>query len=111
MTLNAALKSTNSSGETINIGSGTEISIKKLAELISKVVNKKIIIASEEKRKRPKKSEVSRLCCSNKKALKLLKWKPQYVGKKGMEIGIKETVEWFKKIDNQKKYKSKNFVV
>tara|TARA_Y100000590_G_C15725583_1_gene1015145 strand:+ start:353 stop:1348 length:996 start_codon:yes stop_codon:yes gene_type:complete len=107
----AALKSTNSSGETINIGSGTEISIKKLAELISKVVNKKIIIASEEKRKRPKKSEVSRLCCSNKKALKLLKWKPQYVGKKGMEIGIKETVEWFKKIDNQKKYKSKNFVV
>jgi len=107
----AALKSTNSLGETINIGSGTEISIKKLAELISKVVNKKIIIASEEKRKRPKKSEVSRLCCSNKKALKLLKWKPQYVGKKGMEIGIKETVEWFKKINNQKKYKSKNFVV
>ena len=107
----AALKSTNSSGETINIGSGTEISIKKLAELILKVVNKKITITSEEKRKRPKKSEVSRLCCSNKKALKLLKWKPRYAGKKDMEIGIKETVEWFKKKENLKKYKSNTFVV
>jgi len=107
----AALKSTKSTGETINIGSGNEISIKKLVELILKVANKEIIISTEEKRKRPSKSEVNRLCCSNKKALKLLNWKPQYVGKKGIELGIKETIKWFSKAENLKKYKSNTFVL
>ena len=107
----AALKSKKSVGETINIGSGNEISIKKLAELILKVANKKIIISNEKERKRPNTSEVARLCCSNKNALKLLNWKPKYIGKKGMEIGIKETINWFAKTENLKKYQSNNFVV
>ena len=107
----AALKSKKSVGETINIGSGNEISIKKLAELILKVANKKIIISNEKERKRPNTSEVARLCCSNKNALKLLNWKPKYIGKKGMEIGIKETINWFTKTENLKKYQSNNFVV
>jgi len=106
-----ALESKKCIGETINIGSGSEISIKKLVDLISKTINKKIIILSDQNRKRPNKSEVNRLCCSNKKAKKILKWKPSYKGNFGLELGIKKTINWFSKSENLKKYKSKNFVV
>ena len=40
------------------------------------------------KRIRPKNSEVNRLLASTKKAQRLLKWKPQYAGKKGFRKGI-----------------------
>ena len=106
-----ALKSKKCIGETINIGSGSEISIKELVDLISKTINKKIVVSSEQSRKRPNKSEVNRLCCSNKKAAKLLKWKPSYKGNSGMKYGIKKTINWFSKSENLRKYKSKNFVV
>ena len=88
-----------------------EISIKELVDLISKTINKKIVVSSEQSRKRPNKSEVNRLCCSNKKAAKLLKWKPSYKGNSGMKYGIKKTINWFSKSENLRKYKSKNFVV
>ena len=35
-------------------------------------------IKKEKTRSRPKKSEVDRLCCDNKKIIKLTKWKPNY---------------------------------
>jgi len=107
----AALKSKKCIGETINIGSGSEISIKNLAQQILRVMNRNVKITSEAIRKRPNKSEVNRLCCSNKKALKILKWKPRYQGKKGMMFGLKETIDWFKIRENLRLYKSKKFVI
>ena len=46
----------------------------------------------EKQRKRPKKSEVNRLLACNKKAKKLLKWKPQV----SFEEGLTMTVDWMK---------------
>ena len=89
-------------------GSGKTTTIGKVINFIS---DKKILISSEERRKRPKKSEVNRLFCSNKKALKLLNWKPLYKNDKGMILGIKNTINWFSKKENLKKYKSNNFVL
>ena len=106
-----AIKSKKCIGETINIGSGSEISVKNLVQLISKVTNEKMIISSEQNRKRPIKSEVNRLCCSNKKAKKLLNWKPLYKGNSGMIHGLRETINWFSKPENLKKYKSNSFVL
>ncbi len=107
----SALNSNKMNGETINIGSGSEISVKNLTQLILKAVNKSIKVKSEDVRKRPNRSEVKRLCCSNKKALKILKWKPRYHGNKGMILGLKETIDWFKIKENLRQYKSKKFVV
>jgi len=96
-------------GEIINIGSGFEISIKKLAEIISKLMNKKIIIKSHKERIRPKNSEVKRLYASTKKAKKIINWKPKYSGKKGFEEGLKKTIQWFSKKENLKFYKTNIF--
>jgi len=106
----AALKSKKSIGQTINIGTGYEISIKDLAKLILEIAGRKKVIKCETKRVRPSNSEVNRLCCSNKKAKKLLNWEPAYKGKKGLSIGITKTIEWFKDQENLEKYKSDNFV-
>ena len=78
-------------GEIINIGSGTEISILNLAKKILKISKKKIPIKYDESRERP--YDVNRLICDNKKANKLLKWKP----KVSMLDGLTRSYEWAKK--------------
>ena len=79
-------------GEEINIGTGREISIGDLAQKIIKKTNKDLKIVQEKKRKRPVGSEVLRLCVNNKKARKIMGWKPNY----NLDKGLTETIAWFK---------------
>ena len=69
-------------GEVINLGTGYEVSIKDLLKIIQKITKKKFSFKIENKRIRLKKSEVFRLKANNKKAKKLLGWKPKYSGYK-----------------------------
>ena len=62
-------------------------------------------IEEEEKRKRPLRSEVTKLVSDNKKARKILKWKPKYYGLKGFEKGLSRTIEWFSNNRNHFTYK------
>lgn len=90
-------------GEVINIGAGGEISIRKLVDLVSRTLGKGIKIKVDSKRKRPEKSEVSRLCADNQKAQKLLNWTP----KVEIEDGIRKSADYIaKNIDlyNPKEY-------
>ena len=86
-------------GEVINIGSGVEISIGNLVQLIGKITGIEIRVKQEEQRVRPDKSEVERLLCDNSKIKKLSDWEPKY----SLETGLKETMEWLK--NNLHKYK------
>ena len=95
-----AILKKNINGEIINIGSGYEISIKELLQLIMKIKGKKVEIRIEKLRKRPSKSEVNRLLASNMKAKKLLNWKPKYKNKIGLEKALKKTISWY---ENKKK--------
>jgi len=92
-------------GEVTNIGMGQEISIGDLAELISKLINKKIKIVKDTKRVRPNKSEVLRLCCDNKKLTESTDWKPRY----NIQRGLKETIKWIRA--NKKLYKAEIYNV
>lgn len=83
-------KSPNAIGETINIGSGQEISIGDLAKAILAVLGKNIPITCEQQRLRPTKSEVNRLCAANTKAKELLGWEPKY----SLKEGLAQTIEW-----------------
>ena len=56
----------------------------------------------ERERLRPKKSEVNRLICNNKKLKKLTNFKP----KVNFDDGLKSTINWFKRSNNRKFYKS-----
>ena len=51
-------------GQTINLGSGFEISIKETAETIAKLMNTKLELVDDEQRIRPENSEVERLHAS-----------------------------------------------
>ncbi|MFW9972898.1 MAG: GDP-mannose 4,6-dehydratase, partial [Candidatus Odinarchaeota archaeon] len=96
----SATESNQSTGEIINIGSSTEITIQDLAELIAQITKIDIKIRIKNDRVRPKKSEVNRLKADTQKAKKLLEWSPQYT----LESGLKETIEWFE--NNLTHYKS-----
>lgn len=89
-------------GETINIGSNSEIAIGDVAKLIKKITNSSVDLVFDEQRIRPEKSEVNRLWCDNRKIEKLCNFKPTY----NIEQGLTKTIEWFRKKENLLKYKA-----
>ncbi|MDH4129608.1 MAG: NAD-dependent 4,6-dehydratase LegB [Spirochaetota bacterium] len=89
-------------GEEINIASGIEISIKQLANELISQLNPNARIVCDAERIRPEKSEVDRLLGSNKKILALTNWEIKY----SLTKGLAETIKWFKKHDNIRKYKT-----
>ena len=93
-------------GKVINIGSGTEISIKDAFELINQQLGGKGFLSTDKNRLRPKNSEVNRLFGSNSKIKLLSKWEPSYQGLDGFKEGLKITIEWFSNPENLLKYKN-----
>ncbi len=78
-------------GKTINLGTGSEISIGDLAILIAKQMNIELEFQRDPNRIRPGDSEVERLLSNNGLAQSVLKWKPEV----GLDEGIKRTIAWF----------------
>ena len=113
-TINGFIKTINKKkiiGETINIGSGKEFSIKEIIQIIEKITNKKLNLITEKKRLRPKKSEVMRLLADNRKAYKLMNWKPRYASFKNFKKAINITIEWTKKNKSKNHLQSKEYVI
>lgn len=102
----AALDSDRCIGEVINVGSNFEISIGDTARTIADLMGADIDIVADERRLRPRKSEVERLWAANDKAHELLGWRPQYAGLEGFRRGLSETVEWFTHSLHLASYKS-----
>jgi len=88
-------------GQAVNIGSGREITVGDLAELIISASGKKASVVSDSQRQRPAKSEVERLLCDNTLIKKLTGWAPRMTLKKGLQ----ETITWFSDAENMKRYK------
>ncbi len=85
-----AIKNPEAIGQTINLGSGSEINIGDLATLIAQMMGKSVSITEGEERKRPAGSEVDRLLASNDKARELLGWKPEV----DLQNGLIQTIAW-----------------
>ena len=96
-------------GQTINLGSGFEISIKETAETIAKLMNTKLELVDDEQRVRPENSEVERLHASIEKAKALLGWQPELKGLTGFETGLKKTIEWCLNPKNLSRYKADRY--
>jgi len=94
-------------GETINIGSNKEISISDTFKLIKELMSSDVNFVNDQQRNRPKKSEVYRLWCDNKKINKLVGYKPQT----NIQDGLKKTIEWITRPENLKFYKSEIYNV
>ncbi len=102
----AAAASDRAVGETINIGSGFEVSIGRTAELIARLMGAQIEIENEAERMRPANSEVFRLLADNSKAVELLGWSPAHGGLEGFERGLRRTIDWFVQPENLAAYKT-----
>lgn len=89
-------------GENCNIATQSEITVGDLANHLISIINPEARIVHDDQRIRPSKSEVFRLFGSNEKICKYTKWKPVYELKQGLQ----ETIEWFRKPENLKQYKS-----
>jgi len=92
-------------GRTINLGSGKEISINDLAELIAQLTGAEIELESDDARVRPEKSEVERLLADNSLANELLGWTPEV----DLKTGLQQTIDWLR--ENLDKYRPGVYVV
>jgi len=100
-----AAEATNSVGQVFNLGTGREISIKGLAQLIVELMKKDLPINTENERVRPESSEVERLCADAGRARTLLGWTPKFT----LEDGLCRTIEWMR--ENKERYRTGVYVV
>jgi dTDP-glucose 4,6-dehydratase len=108
-----ALESTNTNlhGQTFNLGSNFEISIKDTIDLIAQKIGTDYTLQTDEARLRPENSEVERLFADNSKAINDLSWTPEFAGKDGFGKAIEKTIAWYKDSDNLKFFSSDAYVV
>lgn len=98
----ALAESAQSIGETVNIGSNFEISVRDTLELIKTLMGSDVEFLLDEQRIRPEKSEVNRLWCDNSKIKSLTGFSPQV----SLEEGLRRTIAWFVQPENLSKYKA-----
>jgi dTDP-glucose 4,6-dehydratase len=77
-------------GEVVNVGSGTEVSIRDVVRAAGEVVGRELKVEGDDQRLRPPASEVSRLHSDSAKAAKLAGWRAGV----SLEDGLRATADW-----------------
>ena len=89
-------------GKEINIASNFEISMQDTLDLIKNIMQSNVEFVTDQQRLRPKKSEVFRLWGDNTLIRQLTGFEPEY----DIRRGLTETIEWFTKEENLRRYKA-----
>jgi dTDP-glucose 4,6-dehydratase len=79
-------------GKTINLGTGSEVSIGDLADKIIELIDLPVEVEIDPERLRPEKSEVQRLIADNQLAYQYLGWQPQVE----LTDGLIKTIVWIR---------------
>ena len=98
-------------GQVLNGGSGFEVSVADVVNVIAEVMNKQLSIVQDQKRIRPDGSEVMRLFSDNSKLRQLTNWSPVHEGLPGFFHGVQETAAWFSDRNNLKLYRTGRYIV
>lgn len=88
----AAAESSDTAGQTVNLGTGREISIGDLVTEIARVVGCEVKVESDMQRMRPSQSEVERLLSNPGRMHDLTGWKAEV----SLEEGLERTVSWMR---------------
>ena len=107
----AVLESPRTAGETVNLGTGWDVSIGETARLVGEIMGCRFEIALDPARIRPANSEVRRLQACTAKAEKLLDWRPAHAGPEGFRRALEKTVAWFADPANLARYRAREFVL
>lgn len=86
----AVAQSDRALGQVVNIGSGQEISIGDLVELLIEISGHQAKVVVDDARVRPGGSEVERLLCDNSRARDWAGWQPQV----SLREGLTRTSDW-----------------
>jgi dTDP-glucose 4,6-dehydratase len=87
-----AAEAENVNGMTINLGTGYEIKIGDLVQMIISKIGKKIRIVVDQQRLRPQESEVYRLISDNRLARRTISWFPET----NLDAGLEKTIAWIR---------------
>jgi dTDP-glucose 4,6-dehydratase len=98
-------------GNVVNVGSGFEISVGEVAQLIGSELQMEFQAVADESRLRPCASEVERLLAANERARELLGWAPQHAGLDGLKRGLRTTIAWFRQPANLARYRSTGYAL
>jgi NAD dependent epimerase/dehydratase len=77
-------------GQVFNLGTGVEVSIGNLVDVIAAIAGKQVEVLIESERLRPDKSEVMRLISDNSRACSMLGWEPTI----SLTEGLATTYHW-----------------
>lgn len=88
-------------GKEINIASNQEISMADTLTLIKEIMRSDVRFITDDQRLRPENSEVFRLWGDNTLITSLTNWRSEI----SLVQGLNETINWFRKPENLKKYK------
>jgi NAD dependent epimerase/dehydratase len=107
----AVAEGTGGFGEVFNIGSGFEISMGEVVEMLSEISGRKVAVKEDPARVRPENSEVERLWSDSSKIETAFGWKPAHAGRDGLYRGLEKTYAWFRGNSNEAGYDPKRYVV
>jgi dTDP-glucose 4,6-dehydratase len=98
-------------GEVFNMGSGFEISMGEIVEMLSEISGRKVAVREDPDRVRPENSEVERLWSDSSKLESAFGWKPSHAGRDGLYRGLEKTYAWFRDNSSEAGYDAKRYVV
>ena len=98
-------------GQTLNAGSGFEISIGDTARLLIELMGRSVQIVTDDQRLRPQASEVERLWADSSALRALTGWAPQYGAGDGFRRGLQQTIDWFSDPAHLARYKTERYVL
>jgi NAD dependent epimerase/dehydratase len=88
----AAAENQGGLGQVYNLGTGRDVTIGEVVQVIGKILDRDLPVVQEQDRLRPDRSEVLRLLSDNRKAQKELGWQSQI----SLEQGLAKTINWIR---------------
>jgi NAD dependent epimerase/dehydratase len=101
----AAAQTPETVGRTMQLGTGHDVSVGEIVELVGNLLGKELIVETDPERIRPEKSEVQRLISKPAYVRELTGWEP----KVDLREGLARTIEWIE--CNTGRYRVDEYVI
>jgi NAD dependent epimerase/dehydratase len=101
----AAATADDAVGHTIQLGTGYDVTIGAVVDMVGEVLGKQLTVETDEARIRPAKSEVTRLISDPARAAELTGWRPEVELREGLE----RTIAWIQQ--NQARYRVGDYAI
>jgi NAD dependent epimerase/dehydratase len=101
----AAARAEEAIGRTLQLGTGTDVGVWELVELVGELINREPVVEHDAARVRPPRSEVERLISSPALAAELLGWRPTVP----LREGLLRTIDWIER--NLSRYRVDQYVI